>query len=108
MNEIIIAIIGSGVLSVIVSGIFQLITKKMYDKKSKNDETQAQLASMGVALREMMLDRIKHVGGTYILKGSVKLSEVEDLKRMHTAYKNLGGNGFADDVMARVKALPLK
>ena len=108
MNEIIIAIIGSGVLSVIVSGGFQLISKKMDDKKSKNDETQAQLTSMSIALQEIMLDRIKHVGGQYILKGYVRLSEVEDLKRMHTAYKNLGGNGFADDVMARVKALPLK
>lgn len=108
MSEIIIAVIGSGVLSVIVSGVFQLISKKMDDKKEKNDETQAQLASMSVALQEIMLDRIKHVGGQYILKGYARLSEIEDLQRMHTAYKNLGGNGFADEVMSKVKALPVK
>ena len=57
----------------------------------------------------LLYDRIKHLGNSYIHKGYVTSEELEDLTAMHQIYhNNLNGNGFLDDLMSRVKNLPIK
>ena len=57
----------------------------------------------------LLYDRIKHLGNSYIHKEYVTSEELEDLTAMHQIYhNNLNGNGFLDDLMSRVKNLPIR
>lgn len=97
MQPIIIAIIGSGALSALISGIFGLIQNR---KKSKNGVQE------GVQL--LLYDRIKYLGKHYIADGQISSDDLEDLVRMWECYHNdLNGNGYLDKLMAAVQKLPI-
>jgi hypothetical protein len=96
--EIIIAIIGSGALSALVSGLFSFIR----DRDKKNDGVRA-------GVRALLFDRINFLGNKYIADGEIKCEDLQRLVEMHTIYHNdLGGNGYLDTIMASVKELPKK
>lgn len=96
--EIVIAVIGSGALSAVVSGIFNLVSQH---KTKNNAERQA--------LKLIMYDRIKYLGRTHIKDGYISSEDLEDLISMHQCYHDdLGGNGYLDSVMNSVKQLPIK
>jgi len=60
------------------------------------------------ALMLMLMDRILHLGQSYIAKGEVSFDNRKRLHDMHDCYhKGLGGNGDTDLVMAGVDELPL-
>ena len=93
-NEILIAVIGSGALSALISGAFGLIR----DRRIKN-------TAAGAALQQLMYDRIKHLCKAHISRGEIASNDLEDLLKMHAAYHKLGGNGFLDELMEAVKEL---
>ena len=56
-----------------------------------------------------MLDRIRHLGQSYIQKGEISFDDRRIFHMMHDAYHDgLGGNGDADLVVEAVDDLPLK
>ena len=64
-----------------------------------------------VADRTILYDRIKHLGKSYIARRYITVEELEDLEAMHHVYHDadkLDGNGFLDELMATVRALPLR
>lgn len=94
---IILAVIGSSAFSAFVSGIFMLVNNR---KKNQN--------GVAVGVRQLLYDRIKEKGKTYISKGEITNEELEDLIAMHKIYHNdLNGNGYLDQLMAEVKKLKL-
>lgn len=96
--EILIAILGSSALSSIIAGIFALVTRH---KDKQNG------VSKGV--RQLLYDRIKHLGRRYIADGTISQEDLEDLMQMHGIYHtDLGGNGYLDNLMEQVKRLPLR
>lgn len=96
--QIALAIIGSGALSAIISGIFALVQTRL--KRSDG-------VSKGVQI--LLYDRIKFLGKHYIASGTVTTEELEDLIAMHKIYHDdLGGNGYLDELMKAVKTLPIK
>lgn len=96
--QIVVAIIGSGALSAIISGIFALVQTRLKRKDG---------VSKGV--QTLLYDRIKFLGKHYIAYGQVSTEELEDLIAMHRIYHDdLGGNGYLDELMRAVKALPIK
>lgn len=99
MSEaVIIAVIGSGALSAVISGIFQVLQGKSQKEKG-----------VGAGTRILLYDRIKYLGKLHIDKGYISMEDLEDLITMHNIYHNeLKGNGYLDNVMDAVKALPLK
>lgn len=92
--EIIIAVIGSGALSALISGLFTVYS----NRKKKDDGVRS-------GVRILLYDRIKHLGNVYINSGSVTGDAYEDLLSMHEAYHELGGNGYLDRIMADVGKL---
>lgn len=97
MDAIIIAIIGSGALSALISGIFGLIKDK---GKKKGGVAE------GVQL--LLYDRIKYLGKHHIANGQIDSDDLEDIVRMWECYHNdLNGNGYLDGIMSQVKALPI-
>lgn len=99
-NAIIIAIISSGALSTLISGLFNLWQLR----KKKQDGVRE-------GIKILLYDRIKHLGKDYIERGYISSDELEDLTTMHEIYHDpdgLNGNGFLDAIMKNVKNLPIK
>lgn len=97
-DTIIIAIISSGALSALVSGVFTLIV----NRKSKETAERK-------AMRLIMYRSIKQDAKTYIERGYVRPDELEDIVAYHNCYHgDLGGNGFLDSLMEKIKRLPVQ
>lgn len=99
-KAIIVAIISSGALSTLISGLFNLWQMR----KKKQDGVRE-------GIKILLYDRIKHLGKAYIERGYVTSDELEDLTTMHEIYHDpdgLNGNGFLDAIMKNVKSLPIK
>lgn len=99
MNDIIIAIIGSGALTALITNAFNI-----YRDRRSHENGIAE----GVQL--LLYDRIKYLAKHYITAGAITPDDLEDLSRMWTCYhdpEGLNGNGYLDSLMAAVKRLPL-
>ena len=96
ITQVIIAIIGSGALSAVISGVFQLLAKKN-EKKSAS----------GKALLALLWDSTDQLGKRYIEEGSITADELHRILTMFEAYKGLGGNGYMDTLIDNVKRLPI-
>ena len=120
-------IVGGAVGAAFVTGVFGLIKWKLDRKAAKEDrredkkdvqekqrdseleEIKTEIGNLAVAMRMQMYDRIKHLGNSYLKRGSISSEELADLIEMHGVYHNtLKGNGFLDTLMEKVKALPVK
>ena len=96
--EILAAVLGSGALSAVISGIFTMAC----NRSKKKDGVRA-------GVRQLLYDKVKHLGNKYIAAGDVSEEDLEDLINMHKIYHDdLDGNGYLDHVMAGVRALPTK
>lgn len=94
MSEaIIIAILGSSSVAAIVTAVINAVLAR--SKQFKLLET---------ADRIILKDRLKHLGKSYISRGTVSVEELEDLHEMFNCYRALGGTGF-DAVINRVNSL---
>lgn len=93
MNEIVIAIIGSGALSALVSAIFNHIEKR----HDKND-----------AINLLLYHDLKTECKEYIALGHIDGDSLEVLTKMHSVYHKRGGNGYLDKLMDEVNKLPIK
>jgi hypothetical protein len=93
--EVFAAVLGSGALSALISGIFALVR----DQRAKKDGVRA-------GVRQLLYDKIKYLGRKYIAAGEVSEEDLEDLIDMHKIYHDeLNGNGYLDHIMAEVKKL---
>ena len=98
VTAIIVAIIGSGLLSTIVNRLFSAIDKR-----------QEQKSGVTHGIRLVLKDRLRFLCVRYIEQGWIYEDELDDLVAMHSCYHEvLGGNGYLDELMGRVKALPIK
>lgn len=102
--EVWLAIIGGGIGSSVVVGVFSLITWKLNRKAAKEDKTDDTISG----LRMLLYDRIKEKGKSYISRGNIHAEELEDIIAMHKVYHDkLHGNGFLDELMIQVRHLPI-
>ena len=88
--------------------------RKTEDKRQEEMEKEisimkAQIEALVEADRVVLLDRIRHLGQSYIQKGEISFDDRRIFHMMHDAYHDgLGGNGDADLVVEAVDDLPLK
>ena len=92
--EIILAVLGSGVISTIISCIFQIIN----EKKSKRTQFEE-----GISL--LLLSSLKRDARDLILQGSIGKNDYDSFMATYNAYKALGGDGWADSVKNEVVTL---
>ena len=109
------------------AGIFSLfqwlLTRKAEknDKKEEKKEKEAEKEAMAdknlnekvdalcVAVRELLYDRMKHLGKSYLERQSITSEELKDFISMHDIYhQTLEGYGFLDEIVRQVKDLPIK
>ena len=99
MQPIIVAIIGSGALTALITNSFNVYR----DRRSHEDGI-----AEGVQL--LLYDRIKCLCKGHIREGKISAEDLEDLSRMWECYhdpKGLDGNGYLDSLMSTVKKLPI-
>lgn len=77
---------------------------KADDRKHEADDRIQHLVD---AQKVLMVDRVRHLGQSYIAHKGITLEDKETLKEMYDAYKALGGNGHLNTVMAEVERLPV-
>lgn len=97
MKDIIIAIIGSGALSALVSGLVTYLNGR---RKAKS--------GLDKGVRMLLLAEIKMSGSKYCSDGHISFGELESFTEMYNVYKALGGNGYAEAVKHKVEALPVE
>lgn len=85
------------------SGVTAIVLAILNRRWAKQDKTDAIVNGLKV----LMVDRVRYVGSCYIRAQSISLSDKETLKEMHKAYKELGGNGHLDAIMAEVDKVPV-
>ncbi|HNX15654.1 MAG TPA: hypothetical protein PKH29_12480 [Oscillospiraceae bacterium] len=96
--EILVAVLGSGALSALISGVFTVAC----NRSKKKDGVRA-------GVRMLLYDKIKHLGNKYSSAGEISEEDLEDLFNMHKIYHDdLAGNGYLDHVMTGVRSLPIK
>ena len=120
--EIVLAILGGGVGTALVGGLFTLWQWKL-NRKAAREDRAAELEGREIqelkrlvrvlveADRTLLYDRIKHLGKSYIARGYITVEELEDINLMHDVYHHkdkLGGNGFLDSLMKTVHTLDVR
>ena len=96
-GEILAAILGSCVLSSLISGIFGIV-------QAHNSRKHGMIS----AVRILLYDRIKYLGKHYIQQGRIAYDDLEDFLRMHEIYHDeVDGNGYLDSIVENVKKLKI-
>ena len=120
--QTLLAILGGGVGSALVGGVFALIQWRFNRKAAREDRAAALSGQelrelkrlVGVLVeadRTILYDRIKHLGKAYIARDYITVEELEDIDLMHRVYHDtdkLGGNGFLDALMRTVHDLEVR
>lgn len=85
------------------------LSKQVEELSLKESETAKMVNTLREADKCILLDRIIHLGQTYIKEGAIDFDDRRRLREMHKSYHfGLGGNGDADAIMDAVDKLPLK
>ena len=85
------------------SGLTAIILALLQRRWSKADKRDAVVAGLKV----LTVDRVRYLGKCYIADGKITLEDKENLQDMYRAYKDLGGYGHLETVMAEVNHLPI-
>lgn len=102
--EIVLAIIGSGALSALISGLFTLAGQK----KARCAEAESHQKSVEDALCFLMYERIENLGKEYISAGTISTEQYRVIKEAHVIYHDkLNGNGYLDHIMDEVNKLQI-
>lgn len=92
--EITIAIISSGALATIISGIFQLVLAR-----------KQRIGKMENGIKLLLLSALQQDGKRLIDQGKVSRQDYDIFCAEYDAYKSLGGDGWADGVKQKVDIL---
>ncbi len=96
-------------ISEAVEEIRQTEDQRQQEIEEKIATLERQNEAAAEALKVILLDRIRHLGQSYIQKGEISFDDRRIFHMMHDAYHDgLGGNGDADLVVEAVDDLPLK
>lgn len=95
--DLLIVFLGSSAFAALVNQICNYFAKRAERKSGMNK-----------GIRLILKNDIRTLCIKYIEQGWIYEDELEDIIIMHECYHNdLGGNGYLDELMKRVKSLPI-
>ena len=97
MKEIVIAVVASGTLSTIINVVVMSV-KDWVDRKK----------GLRASMRILLDDRLCWLAEKYLREGEISQSNLKIYTKMWQSYKDLGGNGYHDKLLAKLEALPTK
>lgn len=99
--------VGSVVIIVLKSSYTYI--KKIYTKTRLEDERRdTSLSLLKEAIMAQHHDTLYRLTGEYLKRGSISLSELDNLEYIYKSYKALGGNGSGEYRFNKCKELPLR
>jgi len=102
-----IAIISGGVGAAIVSVVGSLLLARQAQRIKSEDTESADVKALKEGITWLMYDRILYLSKHYVAAGQISWEDLRILTEMHRVYHDrLGGNGYLDEIMRDVKALP--
>jgi len=108
MDEIVIAVIGSGALSALISGIFNNVAQRKKKKSADEIERDETLEGLNKGVQLLLLGEIERQTEKHMQRGSITRKELKWYLETYQTYKALKGDGYADDMKADVTGLPVK
>lgn len=87
------------------AGIMALVLGWCQHRWKRQDDKESGIKALVNAQKVLMVDRVRYLGGKYIVAGEITLEDKETLHEMYGAYKALGGNGHLTTVMSEVDRL---
>lgn len=100
MQEIIIAIIGSGAFTAVVSVVATSIVNYRTRKKESDELIKDSVKSLlGIQIRNQCEKAIE--------RKCISIEELQQIQEMNNNYMKIGGNGFVKTLMKKVEALPI-
>ena len=106
--EILYAILAGGVGVAIVETIKSVIMFKLQKKDTSAKDIAETVKTLAESQKVCMYTTIKHQCKKFCHNGEISAEDMEDLLLMHDIYHKLGGNGYLDAWMERVKELPMR
>ena len=95
-------------LGIIMSKKMDRKDKKKADMSDFEKQLLDKMQAFGRGVNVLLYDRIKYLGNRYIGEECISGEELNDLKKLHTVFhKDLGGNGYLDEIMRRVGHLQI-
>lgn len=101
-------VLGSSGLSAVVVAVLNRRWIKADREDERSDQHDDRIDAIVEAQKVLMIDRVRHLGQSYMSRGSITLPEKETLHEMHKAYRKLGGNGHLDTIMEEVDDLAVR
>jgi hypothetical protein len=98
---IVCAILSSGVLATLLSGIINYLANKKQIREGRDDAVVA-------ATMILLEDRINSHGRKYVAQGFIYQDDKDRLTRMWKSYKTFDGDGYLDGIMNLVSKLEVK
>jgi hypothetical protein len=109
MLQLLVAIFGGSALGSLFTAVGNYILQMRKHRDDKDDSECGDIQALKLAVRLIMLDRVRYLGLKYISEGEIDFDDRRILNQMHDSYHNgLGGNGDLDQIMRQVNQLPLK
>lgn len=109
MIEIFLAVLGGSALAALISQIGEYIRERKRHQEQDNSKAMKELSTIEEAIRYLLYDRIRFLGGKYLIAGEVDFDDRRILNNMHEVYHTkLRGNGDLDILMGEVNKLPLE
>lgn len=97
-----------------ITGLLTVILQRRWKKKDEAEITPQMIKNLTdkvdtaiEAQKVITKERIRYLGTCYLYANEVSLDDKLNLREMHAAYKNLGGNGDLDEILSEVQKLPL-
>lgn len=87
---------------------FEQVDARFGALEGKVETVSTKMDVVALSTKAQAYDRIRHLGLQHIRAGFISADELENLSEMHQAYKQLGGDGFLDRIMAEVNTLRIK
>lgn len=97
MKEIILAVLGSGALSALISGLISYLNERRKEKKGT-----------GKLIMMLTADALYKRGEKFVEQGYADSEELKLFSDMYKIYKEQDGNGYADGLKERSDKLPIK
>lgn len=115
MSDVLISIIGGSCGAAVVSGLFGLIVWRLNRNAAKADKADAEadkaaetLSNVVAGMRLLFYVEVRRECKQHLRDGSITTEDLKELMDMHRFYHDdLGGNGFLDALISKVKKLPV-
>lgn len=107
--EIVIAIIGSGILTKLIDVLIDALKKKKSAiTREEFEQIIKSIEVLKVGTRMTLLGELKKYGNELCEAGIVTELQLNAFEEGYKAYKDLGGDGFADRIHSDVQGLRIE